>query len=134
MIAGWTNTYIEIPFMAHGRDKNGLDCWGLIWLTYKEQRGIILPSYDEVYFEDYNTVQLIGFLESEDKPNLTFFQGAIWEIRGYEKKPEIIEHLAEKADINRSLSRFSVTIKLLGLERLFCYTIALFVNKDFVFY
>ena len=42
MIPEWANNYIGIPFS----EKN---CWGLFRLIFEEQRGIVLPSYDEEY-------------------------------------------------------------------------------------
>jgi hypothetical protein len=37
--------YQRIPFKDGGRDHRGADCWGLIWLIYKEVLGIELCSY-----------------------------------------------------------------------------------------
>jgi cell wall-associated NlpC family hydrolase len=34
-----------VPFKDGGRDWQGVDCWGLIYLIYKEKLGIELPTY-----------------------------------------------------------------------------------------
>jgi len=45
----WSNKYIEIPFVDHGRDWTGCDCYGLGRLALKEECGIELPSLLDVY-------------------------------------------------------------------------------------
>lgn len=47
----WTRDYIGLPFMPDGRDRAGIDCWGLVCLVYREQLDIELPSYSGVYTE-----------------------------------------------------------------------------------
>ena len=48
----WWNDYITIPYKKMGRDKDGLDCWGLVRMIYKDQFNIDLPSYVDQYNAD----------------------------------------------------------------------------------
>jgi cell wall-associated NlpC family hydrolase len=41
--------YFHIPFLERGRSVEGVDCWGLIVLIYREQFGITLPPYADSY-------------------------------------------------------------------------------------
>ena len=34
-----------VPFVDHGRDPSGWDCWGLLRWVYQREFGIVLPSY-----------------------------------------------------------------------------------------
>lgn len=41
----WSNRYVGIPNLDHGRSADGADCWGLACVIYREELGITLPDY-----------------------------------------------------------------------------------------
>jgi cell wall-associated NlpC family hydrolase len=40
---------IQMPFLDHGRDYSGGDCWSIPYLAYRDVRGVLLPEYTEKY-------------------------------------------------------------------------------------
>ncbi len=44
-VSAWADAYVGIPWQWRGRDREGIDCYGLLVLVYREQRGITLPEY-----------------------------------------------------------------------------------------
>ena len=44
--------YINLPYRLKGRDFKGVDCFGIIWLIYKEELGITLPDFLNVDYDD----------------------------------------------------------------------------------
>lgn len=46
---GWIAQYVGREFRERGRSRDGVDCWGLVWLIYAERLGVILPNYSDRY-------------------------------------------------------------------------------------
>ena len=55
--------YLIVPFVPHGRDMNGCDCWGLVRLILKEEINISLPSFNSAY-EELNTTAAMEAIEN----------------------------------------------------------------------
>lgn len=49
MLAPWVADYIGIPFLPHGRTREGCDCYGLVRLVLAEQFGKNLPAFAAGY-------------------------------------------------------------------------------------
>lgn len=45
----WVGHYIGLSFKEHGRNRLGVDCWGLVRLIYAERFSVALPSYVYAY-------------------------------------------------------------------------------------
>jgi sulfur carrier protein ThiS len=57
----WSNNYVGIPFKYKGRTKDGLDCWGLARLIYKNEYDITLPSLSTEY-EDNDIARITDLI------------------------------------------------------------------------
>lgn len=45
----WSAPFVGLPYVEFGRDRRGVDCWGLAVFVYAERLGITLPSYSGRY-------------------------------------------------------------------------------------
>lgn len=52
----WSNDYVGLPFVDGGRDRGGVDCWGLIRLVLKDQCEIEVPSYGTIAAKDLMSI------------------------------------------------------------------------------
>lgn len=49
MVLSRLDRYVGLAYQDKGRDFDGVDCWGLVYLLYKTLLGVYLPSYDNEY-------------------------------------------------------------------------------------
>lgn len=58
----WWNDYLGLPYVANGRERSGLDCWGLVRLVHAEVFDNDLPSFADQYdvSERDKTAELIA--------------------------------------------------------------------------
>ena len=61
----WTGQYTSIPFQDRGRDRDGVDCWGLVRLVFQEQYGLSVPSYSDEYVSTCDNERLADIVENE---------------------------------------------------------------------
>ena len=52
----WAGAYVGIPYVDHGRDRAGCDCWGLVRLIIAERTRFVLPSFATDYDGEADSV------------------------------------------------------------------------------
>lgn len=112
----WTEKYIGLPYKELGRDKNGVDCYGLCKLIYKNELNIDLPDYigigvkrettQELQKESNRQVQDYILKESEKWVEIPTseakeFDFVLFSIMGY------VVHIAVLVDKNTIIHSFN---------------------------
>lgn len=52
MLPEWVQGYVGLPYKSRGRDRDGLDCWGLFYLAGREALDLPLPDYEGPAWDD----------------------------------------------------------------------------------
>ena len=65
----WVADYVGLPYRAEGRDRAGLDCWGLFRLVQSERFGLELPSYDVAWASDMTHREIAEMIARERQPD-----------------------------------------------------------------
>ncbi len=58
--------YIDVPFVEKGRRMSGCDCWGLVYLIYRDLLKIELPLY-LAYYQNTADEKTLGLLIDHEK-------------------------------------------------------------------
>jgi cell wall-associated NlpC family hydrolase len=62
----WATSYMGLPFVDRGRDRKGVDCWGLVCLAFKEQRGETIPEFEGVSPDDDDMIPALIDIEKQN--------------------------------------------------------------------
>ena len=66
----WANKYVGLIFKPDGRDRSGVDCYGLICLVYKELHDINLNPFTGIFIkQDPETLLKIAEVMDKDRDN-----------------------------------------------------------------
>jgi cell wall-associated NlpC family hydrolase len=60
----WCARYIGLPFRSLGRDQSGLDCWGMVYLVYREVFAHEVPQYAD-YGDAYDIEEIGALIRGE---------------------------------------------------------------------
>jgi cell wall-associated NlpC family hydrolase len=61
----WTSDYVGLPWRFAGRDPGGVDCWGLLWLVYRDVLMIDVASYKHETLDAPEREQIAALLTSD---------------------------------------------------------------------
>jgi probable lipoprotein NlpC len=61
----WLAKYVGLPFRDKGRDAGGVDCWGLIYLIYRDEFRIEVPRYTERYASALERAEVSRLIQGE---------------------------------------------------------------------
>ena len=64
-MADWADEYVGLRYKAGGRNRSGLDCWGLVLLVLRERFGIDVPVYSGVTWSVATSADVARKIEQE---------------------------------------------------------------------
>lgn len=107
--------YINIPYKHLGRDFSGTDCYGLIWLIYKEEKNIILPddlTYSKFWSNDLEKNELDknhlldGIVSCNNKVEVQKPYNVFDMIFFWNKSRSFVDHAGMLVDINKFIHTY----------------------------
>lgn len=80
----WHSNYVGLPFKLDGRSRSGVDCYGLVYLVYREVLGIELNPFTGIFVDDTpQTLLHVAKVMSEDRVN--------WETASVPKEFDMVQ-------------------------------------------
>ena len=64
-VPGWVDEYVGLPYAVGGRDRSGVDCFGLCLLVWRERYGLDVPLYGGVSWDEANSAEIGSFIGGE---------------------------------------------------------------------
>jgi cell wall-associated NlpC family hydrolase len=61
----WSRDYVGLPWQFAGRSREGVDCWGLLWLVYRDVLGIEVTSYAQETMDAPEREQIAALLNND---------------------------------------------------------------------
>lgn len=102
--------YTDIPYDHLGRSFKGADCWGIIWLIYKEEKGIILPdklTYKEFWYKEENKNHLLDEAqEYSNKVQVHSPFNPLDVLFFYNKSRSFVDHVGIVTDMGKFLHTY----------------------------
>ena len=60
MLPEWAAEYVGWPYRPGGRSRDGVDCWGLLLLVWRERFGFHAPVFGDVSYLGRNDTDLVA--------------------------------------------------------------------------
>jgi probable lipoprotein NlpC len=81
-MAHWSSFYIGIPHCDRGTTREGLNCWTLVCLVYREHLGISLPTYQDAFvsLDEHREVDALFHGERAREPWMVVDQPSAFDV------------------------------------------------------
>lgn len=99
MSAGNLTQYLGIPYLNQGRTRQGLDCWGLILLAYKELQGIDLYDPGIDYPVDWAMRGADHLIENHAHDWMRVYRPRPFDIAAFKNLAGIVNHVGIVTDV-----------------------------------
>lgn len=102
--------YIDIPYKHLGRYFDGADCWGLVWLIYKEEKNIILPNlinYKEFWYKEKKENYLVDNINTYNTKIEINYPFNIFDVLFFfNKSRDFVDHVGMIVSENRFIHTY----------------------------